>query len=127
MRRHQLAVVPLLLLFSVLSHAQQTPTDGQLRNGTGSSAQAYDAGKERWVSVEQFWFNYAERKGGYTYGPTESYPPYRQVNEGDTLLIELAQGPCLMEFFHSRWRLANDVRRWDDGFNDYGGCPHVFD
>jgi len=32
-----------------------------------------------------------------------------------------------MEFIHERWRRANDVRRWDDAFNDYAGCPHVFD
>lgn len=31
-----------------------------------------------------------------------------------------------MEFFHNRWRRANDVRRWDPLFNEHGGCPDVF-
>ena len=43
------------------------------------------------------------------------------------MMVELAQGPCLMEFFHSRWRRANDVRRWDESHNEFGGCPYVFD
>jgi hypothetical protein len=32
-----------------------------------------------------------------------------------------------MQFFHQRWRRANDVQRWNDRFNDYAGCAHVFD
>jgi hypothetical protein len=32
-----------------------------------------------------------------------------------------------MALFHSRWRRANDVRRWDPKFNDYAGCPEVFE
>lgn len=77
--------------------------------------------------VESFWLSYAESKGGLTWGRTSEYPDYDQVKEGDTLMVELKQGPCLMEFFHGRWRRANDVRRWDDSINSFGGCPHVFD
>ena len=77
--------------------------------------------------VEKFWLQYAESKGGLTWGQSITYPDYEQVNEGDTLMILLDQGPCLMEFFHSRWRRANDVRRWDNSINEYGGCPYVFD
>ncbi len=43
------------------------------------------------------------------------------------MIIEVESGPCLMEFFHTRWRRANDVRRWVAAFNEYGGCPDVFD
>lgn len=77
--------------------------------------------------VESFWLSYAESKGGLTWGRTSEYPDYDKVKEGDTLMVELKQGPCLMEFFHSRWRRANDVRRWDDSINSFGGCPYVFD
>lgn len=77
--------------------------------------------------IESFWLRYADSKGGLTWGRTSEYPDYDKVKDGDTLLVELKQGPCLMEFFHSRWRRANDVRRWDDSINSFGGCPHVFD
>ena len=52
---------------------------------------------------------------------------YEEVKEFDTLVIELEQGNCLMQFYHSRWRRANDVQRWNDIFNEYGGCPYVFE
>ena len=77
-------------------------------------------GSVSWKSgenVESFWMKYARSKGGLTWGKSASYPEYEKVKEGDTLLIQLKQGPCLMEFFHSRWRRANDVRRWDDSIN----------
>ncbi|MEO0998130.1 MAG: hypothetical protein AAFX58_11495 [Pseudomonadota bacterium] len=100
--------------------------DGQVRDDTGT-AEAYDAGGGEWVGLETFWLRYAARRGGLTFGRRSDYPPYASVNELDTLLIELDSGPCLMEFFHQRWRRANDVRRWDPAFNRYGSCPHVFD
>lgn len=79
------------------------------------------------ADVETFWLEYANSKGGLTWGKTSEYPEYEKVTEGDTMIIEVAQGPCLMEFFHERWRRANDVRRWDESMNEYGGCPYVFD
>ena len=101
-------------------------TDGKVNDYQGQPT-AWDAEKNQWVDLEQFWLNYAERKGGLTWGRGADYPPYEQVKEFDTFMVEVKQGPCLMEFFHSRWRRANDVRRWDEAFNQYGGCPYVFD
>ncbi|MFT6030495.1 MAG: hypothetical protein ACI8O8_002240 [Oleiphilaceae bacterium] len=79
------------------------------------------------MDVETFWMKYADSKGGLTWGKTATYPEYAKVKEGDTLLIQVKQGLCLMEFFHSRWRTANNVRRWHESINTYGGCPYVFD
>jgi hypothetical protein len=79
------------------------------------------------MNVETLWLNYSISKGGLTWGESTVYPEYAKVKEGDTLLIQTHQGSCLMEFFHSRWRRANDVKRWDDSINTYGGCPNVFD
>ena len=87
---------------------------------------AWDGTLKDWVSPEAFWMNYAESRGGLTWGRGRTYPPYEDVSEGDLFLVEVDSGLCLMEFFHSRWRRANDVRRWDPRFNDYGGCPDVF-
>ena len=42
--------------------------------------------------VEAFWMDYANANGGLTWGRSASYPEYEKVKEGDTLLIELAQG-----------------------------------
>ena len=112
------------LLF-VVSVAAQELRNGQIRSG--ETVEAWDADQGAWVTPEAFWESYARASGGLTWGRSDSYPVYRDVNEHDTFMVILESGPCLMEFFHSRWRRANDVRRWDPAFNEYGGCPHVFD
>jgi len=88
--------------------------------------QVWSKDVQNWMSVQAFWLAYAEQRGGLTWGQDTVYPPYNQVKELDTMIIQLDSGHCLMEFWHTRWRRANDVRRWDDKFNDYGGCPGVF-
>lgn len=121
-----------LLLCSIPLSAQDGQTaatavsDGQVSNASGKQL-AWDNEKKSWVELEQFWLNYAQRNGGLTWGRGTNYPPYDQVSEFDTFMVEIQTGPCLMEFFHQRWRRANDVRRWDDAFNQYAGCPNVFD
>jgi len=88
---------------------------------------AWDANKNEWSSIELFWKSFAQSTQAKYWGHSKEYPIYNDVNEFDTLLIQLKQGNCLMQFFHSRWRRANDVQRWDDAFNEYAGCPYVFD
>ena len=88
---------------------------------------AWDDFDKKFLSLEDFWKSYAKRNGGLTWGKSKIYPPYNDVKEFDLFLVELETGICLMEFFHERWRRANDVRRWDDAFNNYSGCPNVFD
>jgi hypothetical protein len=80
-----------------------------------------------WVSLDAFWSRYAARSGGLTWGKRTDYPSYKEVNEFDTMIIELDDGSCMLMFFHTRWRRANDVRRWDDAFNEHSACPQVFD
>lgn len=106
--------------------AQTQPQDGEIRQYHGE-LQAWDAEQKRWLTPEGFWKAYAQRKGGLTWGEDTEYPDYNEVKEHDTLLIELESGKCLMEFFHGRWRRANDVWRWDNAFNQYSACPRVFD
>lgn len=79
------------------------------------------------VNIDEFWLEYANSKGGLTWGRSATYPEYEKVKEGDTFLVEVKQGSCLMEFFHNRWRRANDVRRWNPSVNEHSGCPYVFD
>ena len=102
-------------------------SNGKVSRNEQGALQAWDNVESEWIDIENFWTRYADRKGGLTWGRKKEYPGYDNVKEFDTIIIELDQGPCLMEFFHSRWRRANDVRRWDDAFNGYGGCPYVFD
>ena len=122
--------LPALLLatFSslTLAAASSGSRDGELRQQQGNW-HAWDAERQRWLDPEDFWRAYADRRGGLTWGSGSEYPPYEQVKEFDTFLVHLPSGNCLMEFFHSRWRLANDVRRWDERFNILLGCPQVFD
>ena len=101
--------------------------DGQVRAGADGAWQAFSEQRGEWVSPEIFWLEYAESKDGLTWGRGSEYPEYAQVKEYDLFLVDTAQGPCLMEFFHERWRRANDVRRWDEAFNEVLGCPYVFD
>ncbi len=79
------------------------------------------------INIDQLWQDYANANGGITWGTSTEYPEYSKVKEGDTFLVQVEQGTCLMEFFHERWRRANDVRRWDDSVNEHSGCPYVFD
>jgi hypothetical protein len=122
------ALVIVLSVFSIaqLSLADAVPANGKLRCVDGHCT--VWAGKTgEWLSVEAFWRQYAAANGGSFRGETPEYPPYEKVGEHDTLLVDSGRGLCLMEFFHSRWRRANDVRRWDPGFSEVGGCPYVFD
>ena len=116
---------------AVVVHADELATpgerDGQVRHLDDGGFLAWDAGRSEWVSPEAFWTSFAERGRGREWPSGAEYPPYASVNEHDTFLVTTASGPCLMYFFHTRWRRANDVWRWGDEFNRYGGCPTVFD
>lgn len=114
----------LALMLAGPSGAQESK-HGEIR--PGDPVQAWDAELQSWVTPEQFWLNYANSRGGLSWGSGKEYPPYAEVEEHDTFIVVLSSGSCLMEFFHSRWRRANDVQRWDDAFNEYSACPHVFD
>ncbi len=103
-------------------------SNGELRRlDAAADYEAYDLATAAWGTPEAFWIGYAESKGGLTWGQGTVYPPYKEVKEFDTFMVEVDEGICLMEFFHSRWRRANDVRRWHPDFNMVGGCPWVFD
>ncbi len=113
-------IVSLAALLSSLSLSAES-------HGNFRDHQVFDATTTQWLSPLEFWHNYAESTGGLTWGVSKQYPNYFDVKEFDTLIIEVKQGPCLMEFFHNRWRRANDVRRWNPEFNEVLGCPHVFE
>ena len=100
--------------------------DGQIITYTEKTNSVWDAKANTSLSIEAFWQAYALRSRGKYWGKSSEYPPYDDVNEHDTLLIEVASGVCLMEFFHSRWRRANAVIRWDERYDEYSGCPNVF-
>lgn len=117
-------------LLALTSATAATPTVGT-HNGQfviqSGQAMAWDASSQQWLTIESFWQHWADMHGGLTWKASETYPDYDQVKEQDTFLVELKGGTCMMEFWHGRWRRANDVRRWDDAFNDYSACPRVFD
>lgn len=115
-----------LICAPVLGAPPASPGNGQLHQADGDY-QAWSERSSQWLPVEAFWLEYAQHNGGHFWGQTTEYPVYEQVKEHDTLLIQLREGPCLMYFFHNRWRRAQDVRRWDPQFNEILGCPHVFD
>lgn len=122
----------IILLFIVGSSYGQTELqpgsrDGQVHELESGKFVAWDAHDEQWLGTEAFWASFAARERGRAWPSGTQFPPYAEVNEHDTFLYRLDSGPCLMYFFHTRWRRANDVWRWADEFNEYGGCPHVFD
>ncbi len=119
-----LLILATMLTFSHSSLAQQ-PTNGELRGA--EHVEVWSKELNKWVSPIQFWRSFAALNGGLTWGERDTYPEYSLVKERDLLIIKLDSGSCLMEFFHRRWRRANDVRRWDTNFNEVAGCPRVFD
>ncbi len=121
-------VVVFLIAIAVIApglvHAQEA-SDGQIRGA--DQIEVWNKALKEWVTPMKFWTTFAVMNGGLTWGVRQDYPEYDKVKERDLLIIELESGSCLMEFFHRRWRRANDVRRWDTRFNDVSGCPDVFD
>ena len=108
-------------------HMEPGEQDGQIHDIEDGSFVAWDSVNEQWLSPEDFWQSFAARERGRIWPSGTEFPPYQQVKEHDTFLYQVESGPCLMYFFHRRWRRANDVWRWGPEFNDYGGCPRVFD
>jgi hypothetical protein len=115
---------------ALLTMAASPPAPGE-RDGQvllhDDSFVAWDAEAKEWLGPETFWKNFGDRRRGKNWGAGNRFPPYEAVGEHDTFLLQGETGPCLMYFFHTRWRRANDVWRWGDAFNEYGGCPKVFD
>jgi len=111
-----LIAISCFLLLANLSFAQSEST-------TVDTGPEWNTG----MDIESFWQAYIQSRNSKTWSQSSQYPNYEKVREGDLFMVEVEQGICLMEFFHSRWRRANDVRRWDDSFNEYSGCPYVFD
>ena len=100
----------LLTLLFIACRSEALPPgerDGELSQQADGVLLAWDSEGGEWVKPEAFWERYAARRGGLTWGKRDDYPPYAEVDELDTMIIELESGPCLMEFFHSRWRRAN--------------------
>lgn len=101
------------------SHGEVVVKDGK--------QQAWDDEDKKLVGLEEFWRSHAKRNGGITWGQSSKYPPYNDVKEYDLFMVEIGNELCLMEFYHTRWRRANDVRRWDDAFNEFSACSKVFE
>lgn len=122
-----------LLCYALLTLTNATAATPAVGTHNGQSviqsgqAMAWEQSSQQWLTVEDFWQHWVDTRGGLTWESSENYPAYEQVKEQDTFLVELNGGTCMMEFWHGRWRRANDVRRWDDAFNDYSACPHVFE
>jgi len=115
-----------LLLLAVLASSSYALEYGQIVSKNGVE-QAWNDKQKKFVSLEKFWRDYAKENGGLTWGQSKTYPPYNDVKEFDLFMVEIDGHICLMEFFHDRWRRANDVRRWDDKFNEFSACSRVFD
>ena len=121
----------LLVVLTAPTLADETPApgerDGQVHGTADGNFLAWDARQSSWLAPVDFWRAFAARERGRNWGEGTDFPAYRDVNEHDTFLVQTANGPCLMYFFHTRWRRANDVWRWGPEFNQFGGCPTVFD
>jgi hypothetical protein len=125
----QLMVMFFVIGLSACTIHETVPTDfshGEIRTSSDSLL-AWDEMSQQWVSPDVFWHNEVTARGGLNWAQNTAYPPYGKLNEFDTFFVELRSGTCLMTFYHSRWRRANDVWRWDDAFNNYSACPYVFD
>ena len=116
----------LVLAGSAFATRPENPSNGTVYQ-SDSSVEVWQASTGEWVSPETFWLDYSAQSKGKFWGRSSDYPPYDETGEHDTLVIEAQGGPCMMYFFHKRWRRAQDVVRWDPAFNEVLGCPNVFD
>ena len=124
------ALITILLTLFILGCSAQDITSDHPRHCEmkgDNPVLVWESTQQEWISPEAFWLVEADLRGGLTWEKSDVYPDYHLVKEFDTFLVELPSGTCLMAFYHSRWRRANDVWRWDTGFNDYSACPAVFD
>ncbi len=121
-----LALGLIALSASVTAAPKQGDYHGQVIS-EGKQTLAWHQAKANWLSIDAFWQDWVQNRASKNWPSSREYPIYDQVNETDTFLIQLDSGTCMMEFWHGRWRRANDVRRWDEKFNDYSACPYVFD
>ena len=118
----------LFILCLMITNVKAAEPEHGFVNKSGSGAlQAWNADKHEWNDIDSFWQSFTQINKAKSWGITDTYPNYDEVNEFDTLVIKLKQGTCLMQFYHARWRRANDVQRWHDAFNEYSACPYVFD
>jgi len=121
----KISVFLFLFLLIIPVYAEEHE-NGLVSQGSDGKLLAWNTDKSEWSNIELFWHNFAKSNKAKYWGKSNMYPNYTAVKEFDTFLIQLDEGNCLMQFFHSRWRRANDVQRWHDAFNDYSGCPYVF-
>lgn len=119
----------LILIMSMImfSASAENAIHGDTSMDKQGNVTVWSEGAQAWLDVESFWMEYVTSNGGLTWDRSSEYPEYSKVKERDTFIVELSQGPCLMEFFHERWRRANDVVRWNEKLNEVAGCPYVFD
>ena len=122
----KILMVLFLYLLTTTVQAQEFK-HGNVDESAQGKLQVWNSKKSKWTGIEPFWMSFAKSNQAKFWGLTDIYPNYDDVKEFDTVLIQLEEGQCLMQFFHSRWRRANDVQRWDDAFNEYSGCAFVFD
>ena len=119
--------VSLLLLCFIGPIFAEDNRHGEVRSFADNKFQTWNKDSEKWTSIDDFWTHFSNTNRSKYWETSNEYPNYDEVNEFDTFLVTVKLGTCLMQFFHSRWRRANDVQRWDDDFNLYSGCPYVFD
>ncbi len=100
--------------------------DGELRATASGDLLAWDEVSQKWLKPLTFWRAFAQREGINSWGQSREYPAYGEVRELDVFMVERDSGLCLMQFYHQRWRRANDVRRWSPEFNSLEACPDVF-
>ena len=118
--------ITFIVYLMVTSVQAQEHENGFVDNSRAEQPQVWHVKKSEWLSVDSFWLDFAKNNNTKAWPISETYPNYADVSELDTFTVKLEGGTCLMQFYHARWRRANDVQRWNDAFNDYSACPNVF-
>lgn len=119
-------LITLIFYFYIAITQAQELDNGSIKKDNHDIVKVWNTIEQDWSTIEVFWQRYTLRNQAKSWASGYIYPNYNEVQEFDTFLIQLDQGSCLMQFYHSRWRRANDVRRWNNAFNMHSGCPYVF-
>ncbi|MEM9386371.1 MAG: hypothetical protein AAGA68_15040 [Pseudomonadota bacterium] len=106
------------------TQAPALPANGEARDDpeTRAGFRVYFAPLGIWLEPDVFWYRWADEKKAFLWNGSEQPPEGPEVEEGHMVIVERADGPCLLVRKDKRWRKAGTVYGWGERLRAYGGC-----
>ncbi|MEO0974830.1 MAG: hypothetical protein AAFX85_17215 [Pseudomonadota bacterium] len=100
------------------------PANGVARDDPNTRAgfRAYFAPLRIWLEPDVFWYRWADQQKAFLWNGGREAPDGPEVEEGNMVILENDEGPCLLVRKGGRWRKAGEVFGWGERLRQYGGC-----